>query len=93
MAKNTQVRPLTPAQSTVIKELALCFVFANIEREVVAESYEKSSGKKYDPKHKESFFNQFLGRNPKTKQCWDSYLRAINKEFSNQRKYFKEQSK
>ena len=86
-----KVRPLSAAQRTVIKELALCFIYTDIEQNVVSKSYEESTGKKYDPKHKDSFFNQFLANNPKAKQCWDSYTRAIKKEYTQQRKYFEEQ--
>jgi len=85
-----KVKPLTPAQRTVINELALTFVFTEIEKQIVVPMHEKSTGKKYNRKHPESFVNTMLSKNPKTKQIFTAFERAIRKERNRQIKLFEE---
>ena len=86
-----KVKPLTTAQNTVIKELALTLVFSEIEQHVVKPSYEEATGKKYDSQHPESFTNTMLDSNPKAKQVWHALQAAIKKEHKRQHRLFKEQ--
>ncbi|MDN3377169.1 MULTISPECIES: hypothetical protein [unclassified Pseudoalteromonas] len=81
-----KVKPLTTAQNTVIKELALTLVFSEIEQHVVKPSYEEATGKKYDSQHPESFTNTMLDSNPKAK----ALQAAIKKEHKRQHRLFKE---
>ncbi|WP_257325596.1 hypothetical protein [Pseudoalteromonas rhizosphaerae] len=85
-----KVKPLTTAQKTVIKELALTLVFCEIEKHVVKPSYEEDTGKKYDSQHPESFTNTMLNANPKAKQVWHALQAAIKKEYKRQHRLFKE---
>lgn len=86
----TKVKPLTTAQKTVIKELALTLVFRDIEQQVVKPSYEEATGKKYDSQHPESLTNKMLNANPKTKQVWQALQVAIKKEHKRQHRLCKE---
>jgi len=86
----TKVKPLTTAQNTVIKELALTLVFSEIEQHVVKPSYEEATGKKYNSQHPESFTNKMLNGNPKAKQVWQALQAAIKKEHKRQHRLFKE---
>lgn len=85
-----KVKPLTTAQNTVIKELALALVFSEIEQQVVKPSYEEATGKKYNSQHPESFTNTMLNSNPKAKQVWHALQAAIKKEHKRQHRLFKE---
>lgn len=86
-----KVKPLTTAQNTVIKELALTLVFSEIEQQVVKPSYEEATGKKYNSEHPESFTNKMLNSNPKTKQVWQALQKAITNERKRQLKFGEEQ--
>ncbi|MBB1353521.1 hypothetical protein [Pseudoalteromonas sp. SR45-5] len=85
-----RVKPLTTAQKTAIKELALTLVFSEIEQHVVKPSYEEATGKKYDSQHPESFTNKMLDSNPKAKQVWQALQDAIKKEHKRQHRLYKE---
>ncbi|KZY40678.1 hypothetical protein A3733_05370 [Pseudoalteromonas shioyasakiensis] len=86
-----KVKPLTTAQKTVIKELALTLVFSEIEQKVVKPAFE-TTGKKYDSQHPESFTNTMLNSNPKAKQVWHALQDAIKREHKRQHRFFLEQN-
>ncbi|TMP70233.1 hypothetical protein CWB76_11430 [Pseudoalteromonas sp. S1609] len=86
-----KVKPLTPAQRTVIKELALALVFSELETHVVKPKYEEATGKKYNPQHPESLTNTMLSQNPKTKQVWQALQKEITNERKRQLKFGEEQ--
>lgn len=84
-----KVKPLTTAQKTVIKELALTLVFSEIEQKVIKPTYEKT-GKKYDSQHPESFTNTMLNSNPKAKQVWHALQDAIKREHKRQHRFMEQ---
>lgn len=85
-----KVKPLTTAQKTVIKELALTLVFSEMEQKVVKPTFEEKTGKKYDAQHPESFTNKMLSSNPKAKQVWHALQDAIKREHKRQHRFFEE---
>ena len=80
----SKLKPYTAAQRGIFDKLAAVLVYSEIEREVIAQAYEKAKGTPYDATAPDGFLNTFLSSHPEYDRVWKTLARAIKKQRKNQ---------